>query len=250
MGTKTVMVTVNTTPTITATSSPTSICSGSSATLTGTGATTYTWNPGAMTGANVVVTPTASTNYTVVGANGNCFNFKTTFLLVRPSPVVNATANPTLICTGQTATLTASGTAVSYTWSPGGPGTSISVSPSVTSTYSVTGTSSVGCTKTTVVTLTVSPCLGINEIANAGNYSIFPNPTSGKLTIQIGVTKNTIINAEVADVTGKIVLKQNLNFSSAENSQSINIANLTNGLYFIKLTNSENKTETIRIVKE
>jgi hypothetical protein len=101
-----------------------------------------------------------------------------------------------------------------------------------------------------MLTLSVSACTGIDQVINTGGYSIYPNPTSGRLTIKAGVTKNTLINAEVLDATGKLVLKQNLSFNASENTQSINIANLANGLYFIKLTNSENVTETIRIVKE
>lgn len=43
------------------------ICGGSSATLTASGAGSYTWQPGGLTGNPVVVTPTATTVYTVTG---------------------------------------------------------------------------------------------------------------------------------------------------------------------------------------
>jgi hypothetical protein len=101
-----------------------------------------------------------------------------------------------------------------------------------------------------MVTLSVSACTGIDQIVNAGGYSIFPNPTTGKVNIQFNVTKNTVINADVMDALGKVVLKQALVFSSTDNTQVINIANLPNGLYFVTLTNSENKAQTIRIVKD
>ncbi len=245
-----ITLTVNPLPIITASSSQSVICAGQTTTLTGSGGATYTWNPGSISGSPITVTPASTTNYTCIGTNANnCSNSATQNITVNALPVVSSVSSATLICTGQTATLTASGGST-YTWNPGGPGTSIAVSPTVTTTYSVTGTSTTNCTNTSMVTLSVSLCLGINEVVNAGEYSIFPNPTSGKLTIKVGVTKNTMINAEVTDASGKSVLKQTLNFSAGENNQSINIANLANGLYFIKLTNSENKTETIRIVKE
>ena len=44
-------------PTVTATPTPESVCAGSSATLTATGANTYSWNTG-QTGASITVTPT------------------------------------------------------------------------------------------------------------------------------------------------------------------------------------------------
>jgi len=243
-------VSVNALPTINAAASSTAICAGQTTTLTGSGGTTYTWNPGSITGNPIAVTPTTTTTYSVAGTGTNGCNGTTTRnIIVNALPVVSAAPSSTMICVGQTATLTANG-ASTYTWNPGGPGTSIAVSPTVTTTYSVTGTATTSCSNTSVLTLSVSACTGIEQVVNAGGYSIYPNPTSGKLTITAGVTKNTVIGAEVIDAAGKLVLKQSLNFTASESNQSINIANLANGLYFIKLTNSENKTETIRIVKE
>src|SRR5204862_191004 len=105
ISTQTVSLNVTTTPTVTSTSSPTSICSGSSATLTGSGATTYTWNPGALAGSTVVVSPTVTTIYTLTGANGNCTNTSTLSLTVVVSPTVIAISTPTAICSGNSATL-------------------------------------------------------------------------------------------------------------------------------------------------
>jgi hypothetical protein len=242
-------VTVNPTPTVNTTASASIICAGQTTTLTASGASTYSWSSGPATPA-ISVSPTVTTTYSVVGTGVNsCTNTSVRTITVNALPIVSASPSATMICTGQTATLTASG-ASSYTWNPGGPGTSISVSPTVTTTYSVTGTSTTNCSNTSMLTLSVSACTGVDQIVNTGAYSIFPNPTTGKITIQVGATKNTLINAEVVDATGKIVLKQQLNFNASETSQSVNISGFANGLYFINLTNSENKTETIKIIKE
>ena len=153
--TATLNLTVTTTPTITASASPNSICAGASVTLSASGATTYTWNPGAITTASTVVTPTATTIYTITGNSGSCSNTQTVSLTVNPNPTVNATASPTAICAGQNATLSASG-ATSYTWNPGSlTGTNISVSPAATTIYTVTGVTG-SCTNTKTVSLTVN----------------------------------------------------------------------------------------------
>ena len=244
-------VTVNSLPLINATASASVICAGQTTTLTGSGGTTYSWNPGSVTGNPVAVTPTTSTTYTCIGTGTNgCSGSAVRNVTVNSLPAVSAAPSSTMICVGQTATLTASG-ASTYTWQPGsGTGSSIAVSPTVNTTYSVTGTATTNCANTSMLTLSVSACTGIEQVVNTGVYSVFPNPTSGKISIQVGVTKNTVINAEVLDAAGKLVMKQTLNFNASENTQNINISNLANGLYFIKLTNSENKTETIRIIKE
>ncbi len=157
----TVVITVNAAPTVTATANPTAICVGQSSTLTGGGASTYVWNPGNLSGTSVVVSPVVTTTYTVTGTSAaNCTNTATVTVTVNPLPTVTATASPIVICVGQTSTLTGGG-ASTYVWNPGNlSGSSVVVSPVVTTTYTVTGTSAAGCTNTAQVTVTVNTCPG------------------------------------------------------------------------------------------
>lgn len=244
-------VSVNPLPIINATASASVVCPSQSTTLTASGASTYTWMPGSLIGTAVVATPATSTTFTCTGTSAlGCNGTAVRTVSVYPSPTINASSSTSMICTGQTTTLSASG-ASTYTWNPGGAtGSAVAISPTVSTTYSVIGTSSVGCNGNAMVTVSVSACLGIEQVVNAGGYSIYPNPTTGKLNIEFNVTKNTVITAEVLDALGKVVMKQTLNFSTSENTQSINISNLANGLYFVNLTNLENKKQTIRIVKD
>jgi hypothetical protein len=71
-------VTVNILPNVTIISSnPAFICSGQTATLTGSGAATYTWNTGANTNI-IIITPTVNTTYTLNGTDANgCSNTTT-----------------------------------------------------------------------------------------------------------------------------------------------------------------------------
>lgn len=79
---KTISVTVNPNPTVAATSSSTLICTGNTATLSATGATTFSWNPGNLSGTLVAVSPTLSTTYTVVGSTSGCTDTKTVSITV------------------------------------------------------------------------------------------------------------------------------------------------------------------------
>ena len=144
------------TPTITAVASPTSICNGASVAILGGGATTYTWMPGSMSTASVTVTPTVTTTYTLSGSALGCTGTNTVAVTVNPTPTITAIATNSIICLGNTTTLTASG-ANTYTWNTGAIGSSILITPTVTTTYTVTGTSVSGCTNTAVKTITVNP---------------------------------------------------------------------------------------------
>lgn len=149
-----VVVTVNQTPVVTASASPSALCIGTSSTLSASGADTYLWNPGGLTGAPSV-TPSLTTTYTVIGTTNGCASapVTTTVNVQSISDIANVS-----ICRGSSATLSTSG-ADSYVWQPGSlTGSSVSVSPTTTTTYTVTGThSAFGCTTTKNVTVTVNP---------------------------------------------------------------------------------------------
>jgi len=71
---------------VTASASPSTICSGASSVLTAGGANTYNWSTGENTD-SITVTPTSTTTYTVTGTNAEgCYNTATVTITVNPSP--------------------------------------------------------------------------------------------------------------------------------------------------------------------
>ncbi|TND10121.1 MAG: glycosyl hydrolase [Bacteroidetes bacterium] len=205
--TQTVNVTVTSTPTVVATASSPTICIGGSTTLTGSGASTYAWMPGSLSGTTVTVSPTSTTTYTVTGtAPGGCSNTQTVTVTVTGTPTVTATASSPTICTGGSTTLTGSG-ATTYTWMPGSlSGTAVTVSPTSTTTYTVTGTVPGGCTNTQTVTVTVTGSPTVTATAGSGSvcngssttltgsgattYSWMPGSLSGT-TVTVSPTSTT-----------------------------------------------------------
>jgi gliding motility-associated-like protein len=156
-------------PTVSASASNTQICAGSSLTITGSGATTYTWMPGSLIGVNVTVTPSITTTYTVTGTSGNCDNSATVTVLVNPAPTINASASPSAICAGSTTTLNASG-GVNFTWTPGNmTGNTVVISPTVNTTYTVIETNTTGCSSTTTVDVIVNPLPSLTVTATSTN---------------------------------------------------------------------------------
>src|SRR5574343_632608 len=92
-----VVVTVNPLPTVNAGVDQT-ICVGATVTLSGSGASTYTWNNGVTNG--VAFTPAATTTYTVTGTSAaGCINTDQVVVTVNPLPTVNAGVDQT-VCAG------------------------------------------------------------------------------------------------------------------------------------------------------
>ncbi len=76
--TKTISITVNPKPFVNVASSTNTVCPGATASLFSTGASTYSWNPGNLSGSSVTVAPLATTVYTCIGAGTNgCTDTKT-----------------------------------------------------------------------------------------------------------------------------------------------------------------------------
>ncbi len=147
--TETLNLTINQGPTVTAPAN-TTVCAGTSVTLSGSGAASYTWDNGITNG--VAFPATATTTYTVTGTSNGCSNTAQTTLTVNPLPNVNAGADKT-ICPGTATSLTATG-AVSYSWS-GGITNGTTFTPIATTTYVVTGTNANNCFNTDTVVVNV-----------------------------------------------------------------------------------------------
>ncbi|MGZ3863937.1 MAG: T9SS type B sorting domain-containing protein [Bacteroidia bacterium] len=161
VNTNTTTVTVNPQPTVTVNNA--TYCTGGSAVLTATGASTYTWSPAtglsATTGASVTASPTVTTDYTITATSAaGCVGTATTNVSVVTTPTI--TANTATLCIGDSATLAANG-AVTYTWSPGTglnttSGASVTANPSSTTVYTISGTAGT-CTAVATTTVTVNP---------------------------------------------------------------------------------------------
>ena len=212
--TATATVTVNTSPTITV-NSPT-ICGGEIATLTAIGGTTYSWTGGSTTNP-YIVSPSSTTSYTVTGTTNGCSNTAVATVVVNFTPIL--TVNSPIICRGETATLIASG-GTTYLWSDGGTTSNISVSPTSTTTYTVTSNNG-GCISSTTTKVTV----------NSSPNLIVSNPAEVCQPATIDITKPELI---IGSTTGTVINYYSNNIGSIPLTSPNSIRN--SGTYYIKST--------------
>ncbi len=128
---------------------------------------TYNWTgpgfSGSTTTKDAIATAAGIYTLTITSTTNGCVNSATTAVTQNTIAPTITISNPIVVlCYGNTTTLTATG-AVSYTWSTASVSNSIIVSPTVTTTYSLTGTGSNGCVGTASSSVTAS-----NLIAEAG----------------------------------------------------------------------------------
>ena len=81
--------------------------------------------------------------------------------------------------------------------------------------------------------------IGITSVENpvtAFNYTITPNPVNDFLNLQIHHPYTSTIEYSIIEISGKVLLKKELNVYSDVIQESINTQQLPGGMYFVKLT--------------
>lgn len=163
------------------------ICDGDDVTLTASGGGDYLWSTGEMT-ASVTVSPNATTEYEVLVTDANgCSDLDTVEVVVNAMPVASAGVD-TNVCAGSSVTLTATGGA-NYEWSTGDMAASVSVSPAMDTTYSVTVTTASGCSDVASVYVEVLelPIVRFIQVDSAycvgeGNVLLVASPPGGSFS--------------------------------------------------------------------
>jgi len=225
-----------------------SVCKGMPIVVHGIGtATSYTWAGAQGTpSASATFTPLANSVYTVLGsgATSSCIAQATIGITVM-APTLNATSTNTILCVGQSATLTAQG-ASSYTWTAGGNSISsqtLAVTLTTTTEYTLSGTDSDGCANTATITQLVQVCQSIPAISYNSKISVFPNPNSGVFTIELSdVTSGHI---DITDLSGRVIMSQEV----TNERSNISLGAFANGMYYVRLR-SANAVEMVKIVKQ
>lgn len=131
------------------------ICAGESFVLNAVGGETYEWDNGLGEGQSHEVTPLLTTTYEVEAMNtAGCTATDEITITVLDAPAANAGADQS-ICPGETATLNGSG-GVEFDWQPGDlSGSSVDVTPSETTTYTLIVFDDQGCSGTDEVIVEV-----------------------------------------------------------------------------------------------
>ncbi len=239
-GTQTAVVSVVNIPTVTV-SGGTLMCVGKNVNLTANGAGSYTWNSGPTT-QSISVSPATNTTYIVTGGNSNCTNTAAISVSVNPNPTISVASSSNPICIGDAANLTGSG-ATTYTWNGGSNFNPIFVSPTVTTTYTLTGIVS-GCTSTAVFTQTVNACGGVglqSQTLPNDQLFIFPNPSSDVLTIAYMGKK---FDYAIYDNIGRLICSDKGVFDMIK----VKVNEYARGSYYIEVVSDGERTRRKLII--
>jgi len=232
------IVTVNGLPAVSA-GADLMVCVGELATLSGSGASTYTWDNSVIDGVGFTVGAAGSTTYIVTGVDGStCENTDTV--------VVTGLALPDATVSNGGLTLNAQ-PGLSYQWVNCDSSfahvigeTNQAFTPTITGNYAVIVDNG-SCSDTSICENVI-----VNGIETVPTYelSIYPNPSSGLFNIQFG-SNDEVETIQVVDATGRLV---KLISASNKSTVIVNIMDEAAGLYFVVI-NGNHGTQSYRLVK-
>jgi hypothetical protein len=219
------------------------ICSAQSATLTATGADTYTFNPGGTSTPSLIITPSVSTIYSVTGSNGYCSKSASKFVKVSPDFTVNVNPSDTILCEGESILLLSSG-ANNYTIEPGSITTNpVIFTPTASVVYTITGTNIDNCSQQVISNLNVSACTYIeSRNEKSGAFQMFPNPANTQLTI---ITDLNVKRFSVVNMLGELMIDKTGN---VPNRMLLDLSDWVDGIYIFRLQIDRNETLIQKLV--
>jgi hypothetical protein len=126
-------------------------------------------------------------------------------------------------------------------WGNGQPGFQFSHIPSNNTTYTVTGFDYIKrCSSTKTIKVTVSNCQGISDVEPANSLSIYPNPCSGNLFIEVAEPAHFSIYT----IAGNPIFYDFF----YEGKRDLNVSFLPNGIYLIEYK-TRSKSQRIKLIK-
>jgi hypothetical protein len=225
-------------------------CNGT-ATVTPSGGTppyTYLWGPGGQT--TQTVNGLCAGNYSVniidsVGCSATLF-----FNITQPTQILPAYTTQAATCStccdgSATANPTGGNAPYTYSWFPSG-NTNATESNLCPGTYSFTVTDSSGCIVGSLFTIANS--MGIHDPGAIENLSVYPSPANQSVTVNGTFANPTSAEISVCNLPGEIVFVKALS-SSARLNETIRIAELPDGIYFITVKTASG-TSVQKFVKQ
>lgn len=188
---------------------------------------TFTWSNG-QTGPSAF--SLAPGTYTVTMENNSGVSVTESFTIYGPIAL-----NANVVLNGGTAdvTLNIAGGTPPYTigWSNGS--TASTITNLASGSYEITVIDNNGCS--TVQNLRVGYAVGVNDVASIINFDVFPNPTSGNVTVNADLVNNTTVTIQVFSTLGALVNETILN-GTAQVRQVVDLSAQANGVYIVKVT--------------
>lgn len=187
----------------------------------------------------------------VTNENG-CKGYDTVYVDFAEIPIVELGSDTTL-CAGTTITLDAGNAGSAYLWS------NLETTQSIlidtvgygygTQDIYVDVTNTSGCNNIGEISLEFVDCTGINELSDV-DIKVYPNPTSGIITMDLTSESNKPVVIRITNVSGKVIQEINDIVISGSHTQKVDLSDYSDGIYTLTIVKEGSyKSSTIVLRK-
>jgi hypothetical protein len=81
--------------------------------------------------------------------------------------------------------------------------------------------------------------VSVEKLNYNNNIAVFPNPASTELNVQLLLTQYADVVVELLDLTGKVILSENVSSSLTNNGYTVDVSSIPTGLYIVRVSNGE-----------
>ena len=244
-------VDVSNAPIPTVTASATQACSGEVVTLTSSTADSYAWSTGDTT-QSIQVTNTGSFSVTTTNADAcegvGASDPVTVTFTATPTAAGSYSTNGNIVTFSNTST-----GAFYYSWDFGDFTNSSASAPvhayASNGNYQVVLTAINGnCTDTTVFNVAIT--VSIEELMGMANLIIYPNPASETAIVSFDNTLGNSFDIQLIDQLGRVIMSQTNVQSYGSNVVTLDLVNLSEGMYTVQLISNQNSISKRLIVRK
>lgn len=165
------------------------------------------------------------------------------FIYVSPSLYVNLPSADS-ICQNDTRILDAGFGFDSYLWSTGDTTQMITINypnyPLGLSIIAVEVENSLSCKASDTLRMTILNCASIKENDMSNSISVFPNPTTGILNLEIENTHSGSHSVDVIAVDGSVVYTKAIETKTQVIQEQLDLRFLQKGIYYIRISTQDN----------
>lgn len=189
--------------------------------------------------------------YTYTNSEG-CTSSDTAMITVNAVPNPSITNLPSSYCLDD-ATINLNGSPTGGTFSgPGVTGSTFDPLSAGVGTHQVTYsyTDGNGCSGQDTVSVTISDCdVSVEENGLITKWSLFPNPTSDVLKLEIDANEKSSASLKIISIDGRIIYTGNLELENGSNLFVIDVTNYSSGIYQLQLSTDRTRVRPFVINK-
>ncbi|MFK7904576.1 MAG: T9SS type A sorting domain-containing protein [Chitinophagales bacterium] len=203
----------------------------------GSGGYSYSWSNGVIGAENADL---EGGNYVVIVSDSNGCTLAESFSLSPLNTPIVELGGSQILEEGQVIVLNAGNTGATFLWSTGETTQTINVSS--TGTYTVTVTNQEGCSTSDSILIEEEVEVGIGDIEGLEAWNMYPNPFHNQLTLNLELNKNTNLEIQVLDISGREILQQNHFLQNGTHQLSFNTNEWAVGMYWVVLKSEKGMT--------